>query len=179
MKKLVDILTVLLLIAAFGMAFYTGFIGKNDNGAPMLATNLFAIISIAGTIILLLVGMISALIARAKNNLVTNSFLAFAVVQSAAVIAIILSMAFVWNGVFALDNKTIWAVYIISVLVVIIGYVDAITFSDVLARRDAVENAPEDKQPALDDASCESSNEKDFAESDTDDVEALFSTDEN
>ena len=82
------------------MAFYTGFIGKNDNGMPRLATNLFAIISIAGSVILLLVGMVSALIARAKNNLVTNSFLAFAVVQSAAVIAIILSMAFIWSGVF-------------------------------------------------------------------------------
>ena len=187
MKKLVDILTVLLLAAAFGMAFYTGFIGRKDNGMPRLATNLFAIISIVGTVILLLVGMVSALIARAKNNLVTNSFLAFAVVQSAAVVAIILCMAFVWSGVFALENKTIWAVYIISVLIIIAGYVDAITFSDVLARRDAgTLNTGADRSydytPALtdNDDSVSFGNADESAEEETDisDLDALLYSDD-
>lgn len=146
MKKLGDILTVLLLLAAFGMAYYTGFVGKSPDGSPMLATNMFAIVSMAGAAVLFVVGAVSAMVSRVKNNLVTLSFTVLCCVQVFAVIGMCTIMTMLWTGMFALDNSVIRALYIIFTLIITMGYVDALLFSDNIAIKNGDDIPPEDDE---------------------------------
>lgn len=137
MKKLGDVMTIILLLAAFGIAFYTGFIGKNDAGDPMLGTNVLAIISIIGTALLLAVGAASTMYARVKNNMVTVSFTAFCCVQLLAFIGMCTIMIMLWTGMFDVDSKLIQILFIIFTLTITMGYVDALLYADNLEIRNA------------------------------------------
>ena len=58
-KSIVDTVTILLLIAAFALAFYTGLVGNKSSGEPMLALNVFSIIAVVGSLVMMGVGGIS------------------------------------------------------------------------------------------------------------------------
>lgn len=137
MKKLTDTLTVLLLAAAFGMAYYTGFVGELANGKPMLGTDVFAIISMLGMLVLFIIGPVSALVSRAKNNLITTGFIVFFCAQVLALVALCTAMIMLWTNMFNTDSSGIRAIYIICTVIGIAGFVDALLFSDCLAARDA------------------------------------------
>ena len=131
MKKIVDIVTVVLLIAAFAVAFFAGFIIKrNGTSVPMLETTLFSVISAVGTLALVGVGMVSAFITRVKKNLVTKSFLIFSIVQIAATIGMVTMMFMLWTDMITIESKLVWALYIIFVLIIVAGYADATAFTD-------------------------------------------------
>ncbi len=178
MKRFVDILTVLLLMAAFGMAFYTGFIGQDGHGKPMLATNLFCIISMAGVVMLYVVGALSSLIARGKRDLITKTSLVFAVLQFFSVVGICVIMTLLWTGMFGLDNTIIRVLYIVFILICIVCYVEALMFADNLAKREAEENAIKDAKKAAR-AAEKAAEAAEAAEDASDAVKALESGDDD
>lgn len=131
MKKLVDVFTVLLLAAAFILAYFTGFVSKNElTGEPMLATTTFGIISIIGMVILFVVGGASAFAERMKRNTLTKSFISLFAVEIFSVIGMITIMSFLMLQMFTVDDRIIRVLYIIFAMTGVVGYVDAVLFTD-------------------------------------------------
>ena len=147
MKKLVDVLTVILLIAAFILAYYTGFVDIGDGflEEPALATGTLAIISVIGAIVLLGVGCASTAAVRAKSGTMTKSFLALFIVQTASVVGMAAIMLFLLLGMFPLSSPVIRTLYIVFAMIGILGYVDAMLYTNaVLAGAEDEEDAEED-----------------------------------
>ena len=144
MKRFVDIITVLLLTASFGMAFYTGFIGKTAGGDNMLATNLFALMSMLGAAILFAIGTFSTVIVRSRMNLLTRKALIFAIVQFVSVVGICVIMSMLWMGMFKLENQTLRLLYLLFVAILLIGYVDSLLFADSLSKEEMLESADDE-----------------------------------
>lgn len=136
MKRLVDVITVLLLIAAFGMAYYTGFVGENAAGDKMLSKGLLAVISMAGSAILFAVGSFNTLLTRWKRDMLTVGSVIFGIIQFACVVGICVIMSMICFDMFKLDNGVLRALYLIFTAVVIIGYIDSLLFTDSLVRYD-------------------------------------------
>jgi len=128
-KKIVDIVTIVLLTVAFGMAYYTGLVGTKENGAMMLNTKTFAFIAVGGSLMLLLVGGVSELIARIKNNAVTGSFTAFMAVQVFSFIGMCAVAIALASGAFGTDSGWIRALFIVFVAVQLVGYVQAVIYT--------------------------------------------------
>jgi len=138
MKKLVDVFTVLLLAAAFILAYFTGFVNKSEiTGEPMLSTTTFGIISIIGVAILFAVGGASAFAERMKRGTLTKSFVALFVVEIFSVIGMITIMSFLILQMFTVDNLIIRALYIIFAMTGVVGYVDAVLFTDCVTAAEA------------------------------------------
>ena len=136
MKRLVDVITVLLLIAAFGMAYYTGFVGENAAGGKMLSKGLLAAISMGGSAILFAVGSFNTMLTRWKRDMLTVGSVIFAIVQFACVVGICVIMSMLCFDMFKLDNGVLRALYLIFTAIVIVGYIDSLLFADSLARYD-------------------------------------------
>ena len=128
-KKLVDIVTVVLLACAFGLAYYTGLVGKNETGGMMLKTNTFALISIVGSLVLMFVGGVSELIARVKNNAVTWSFTVLMSVQVFAFFGMCAISVALLTGAFSHDSGWIRALFIVFAAIELLGYVQAVLYT--------------------------------------------------
>ena len=144
MKRFIDVITVLLLTASFGMAFYTGFVGKTASGDNMLATNLFALMSMLGAAVLFAIGTFSTVIGRSRMGLLTRRALVFAIIQFISVVGICVIMSMLWMGMFKLDNQTIRLLYLLFVAILLIGYVDSLLFIDSLSKKDQYESLTDD-----------------------------------
>jgi len=142
-KKIVDIATVILLAAAFILAFYTGFVSKTATGEPVLATKTLAIISVLGVGVLFGVGGASTAYDRIKRGMVTRSFLIFFIVQMLAVVGMAAIMFFVATEMYTVDNRVIRMFYMIFAMINVIGYVDAMLYSDSMAAYDAANGVDE------------------------------------
>lgn len=148
MKKLVDVFTVLLLAAAFILAYFTGFVKKNAvTGEPMLATTTFGIISIIGMIILFAVGGASAFAERAKRNTITKSFLCLFVIEILSVVGMITVMSFLILQMFPLESRVLRLLYIVFAMAGVIGYVDAVLFTDCVSATEAPALAEGEEEP--------------------------------
>ncbi len=155
MKKIVDILTVLMLAAAFIVAYYTGFVSTNSlDGGPVLATSSLAIISILGIIVLFVVGTASSAVVRAKKNAFTKSFTGLFIAQAVGVIGMITLLLFVLLGMFPVTNTVVRMLYIVFAMTGVVGYVDALLYADAVTEEEAVEEVEdtEETEEALDEA---------------------------
>ncbi len=128
-KKIVDIVTIALLAAAFGLAYYTGLVGSEASGGPMLAANTFAIIIVCSSLVLMLVGGISELLARVKNNAVTVSFTAFMAVQAVSFVGMCAVAVALVSGAFTADNSWIRVLFIMCAAVQLLGYTQAVIYT--------------------------------------------------
>ncbi len=137
MKRIVDIITVVLLALAFILAYYTGFVSKSAVGEPVLATNTLALISVLGTLVLFVVGGAATAYDRFKRGLVTKSFVALFAVQIFALVGMMTVMLFLSLDMFQTDNTVIRFCYMVFAMVSVIGYVDAMLYGDSMATLDA------------------------------------------
>lgn len=144
MKKLIDVLTVIMLAAAFIIAYVTGFVSTGSDGSPALATGTLAIISILGVIVLLVVGTASSAAVRAKSNTFTKSFTGLFTVQAVSVVGMITIMLFLLLGMFPLTNTVIRTLYIIFAMIGVVGYVDALLYTDALMADEESEESDEE-----------------------------------
>lgn len=169
MKKLVDVFTVLLLAAAFILAYFTGFVSKNSvTGEPMLSTTTFGIISIIGMVILFAVGGASAFAERMKRGTVTKSFIALFVVEILSVVGMITIMSFLMLQMFTVDDRIIRVLYIIFSMTGVIGYVDAVLFTDCITPAED----PELAEGEEDDAEYIGDDEENEEEEENDDFDS-------
>lgn len=167
MKKIVDAVTVVLLAAAFILAYHTGFVAVTTAGEPVLATSTLALISVLGVGVLFGVGGASTAYDRMKRGMVTKSFLALVIVQIAAVVGMAAIMIFLLTDMFTVENTVLRALYIVFAMICVIGYVDAMLYSDSMAEYDAL--AEDDGEDDTDDEDAdEADDESDEADADED-----------
>lgn len=131
-KRIIDIITVVMLVGAFGLAYYTGLVGEKAallGKEPMLSSGMFALVSIAGVLVLMLVGSANELIGRVKTGTVTLSFSIFAAVQVFALIGMCAIMIALNSGAFTRESTVIRILYILFAAIPVIGYAQSILYT--------------------------------------------------
>lgn len=165
MKKLLDVLTVVLLAGAFILAFYTGFVKTNPvTGSPALETVPLAIISVVGAIVLFAVGCGSTAAARSKSETMTKSFVGLLVVQAASVVGMATIMLFLLLEMFPLTSIGIRILYIVFAMIGVLGYIDALLYTEAVIGDGEDEEAEDD-----DDGEDEDDDYDDYDDYDDDD----------
>lgn len=127
-KKIIDFATVGLLIVAFGMAYFTGLVGTKGNGAMMLNTGTFALISICASLVLMGVGGGSELMARVKNNAATYSFTSFMAVQLFAFFGICAICVALLSDAVSPTSGWIRGLFIVFVAIELLGYIQSVLY---------------------------------------------------
>lgn len=153
-KLLVDLVTVILLAAAFGLAYYTGLVGDSATGEPMLDLKVFSLIAVVGSLVLMAVGSVSELISRVKNDTVTWSFTAFMAVQVVAFVGMCAVIIGLNSGAFTTDSGWIRGLFLGFAAVEILGYVQSVIYANTLDSYVEVEEGEEESgtEEADDDA---------------------------
>lgn len=162
MKRLIDVVTVILLAVAFILLYHTGFVATTATGEQVLATNTMALISIIGMGVLFGMGGVATAVDRIKRGTVTKSFLVLFIVQIFSFIGMIAIMAFLLLQMFTVESTVLRALYIIFSMTGVIGYVDSMLYTDCAAEADkeAADEAEDD---------CDDVDEDDIEDEDVDD----------
>lgn len=122
-----DIITIGLLFAAFGMVFYAGFITEEED----LTLNVMSAVTAAGLILLYIIGTCSCLVTRVKQKALTAGFLAFSAVQLYALLSNLVVLGCLLIGLFTVNDVFMQAAYVVTTGIVLLGYVvNVIAFSD-------------------------------------------------
>ena len=147
-KLIVDIGTIVMLVVAFGLAFYTGLVSNAETGEPMLDMKVFSLIAVLGSVILLAVGGVSELMSRVKSNTVTWSFTAFMAVQVFALVGMCAIAVGLLTGSFSHESQWIRGMFLSFVSVLLLGYIQAVIYSNSIESREALEEAAEEAEEA-------------------------------
>lgn len=139
-RRIADITTVVLLLGAFAIAYYTGFYSKSLN------TTLFAVISSVGLAAMFAVGPLSELLSRIKRETVTKSFLGGFISQLACVILMIVFMTLGTLSVIPLDAAYMKVLYVVFVLVVLFGYCRSVAYANTVEPTVPAEGELEDDE---------------------------------
>lgn len=154
---LVDILTIGMLFAAFGMVFYAGFITDKEE----LSLNMMALVTAVGLVLLYIIGTCSCLVTKVKNNCLTAGFLTFSAVQLYAVLSNLVVLGCLLIGLYTVQDIFMQISYIVTTAIVLIGYVvNIVAFSG------------NETAAAIDDADYEDDDESDEDDADEDDDES-------
>ncbi len=129
-KILIDIITIVLLLAAFIFAYVMGFVNVNSTtGEYFLSTPIMALIAVGGLGILYFSGSVVELVSRIKRDRMNIGFVvsfSLATVCYAALAAIMLALLCKLTDVSSFLPRFI---YIVSVLVIIGGYYGSVVYS--------------------------------------------------
>lgn len=124
---LLDIFTIAMLFASFAALYYSGFVLKIET-FPLIA---LCAITAVGLLLLFVIGAVSCLSSKSKNKTLTPGFLVFSAVQLVALIVNLALLCSILVKLFSVDDLFARLTYVISVSIVLIGYVVSISyFSD-------------------------------------------------
>jgi len=157
---LLDIFTIGMLFASFAALFYSGFILKTET-FPLIA---LCAITAVGLLLLFFIGAVSCLASKSKNNTLTPGFLVFSAVQLVALIVNIALLICVLIKLFSVDGLFARLTYVISVSVVLIGYVVSISYFSDGSVGDASDLETTDEEEYETDEENESEEEDEIAE---------------
>lgn len=161
---ILDILTIGLLFASFAALFYSGFIIQSDS-FPLGA---LCAITAVGLLLLFLIGAVSCLSSKVKNDSLTAGFLAFSAVQLVALIVNLALLLGIMVKLFSVSGLPARITYIVTTAIVLIGYVASIFyFSDGTVG----EISEEDKEDDQDDENEEADDEDDEADETADETD--------
>ena len=167
---ILDIFTIGMLFASFAALFYSGFILKTET-FPLVA---LCAITAVGLLLLFFIGAVSCLSSKAKNNSLTRGFLFFSALQLVALIINLALLIGILIKLFSVDDLFARLTYVISVSIVLIGYVVSISyFSDgnVGNVGDAEEESDEDES-GDEESGEEESDDDESGEEESDDDES-------
>ena len=165
---ILDILTVGLLFASFAALFYSGFIIQSST-FPLGA---LCAITAVGLLLLFLIGAVSCLSSKVKNNCLTVGFLVFSAVQLVALIVNLTLLLGIMTRLFSVDDLPTRLTYLITTLVVLVGYVASISYfsnGTVNEISEDDETAADDDEAAADDDET-AADDDEAAADDTDDT---------
>ena len=165
---ILDILTVGLLFASFAALFYSGFIIQSST-FPLGA---LCAITAVGLLLLFLIGAVSCLSSKVKNNCLTVGFLVFSAVQLVALIVNLTLLLGIMTRLFSVDDLPTRLTYLITTLVVLVGYVASISYfsnGTVNEISEDDETAADDDEAAADDDEA-AADDDEAAADDTDDT---------
>lgn len=140
-KAIFDIITLVLFLAAFGVAFVFGFILKQADGeTPRLATDMLCIIMVIGFGAVYAMGTGSAFYARWKRGLLTKEFSILSGLTTSAFLGIIWIVLVLCVPAFkeaitaGVDSLAIQIVFVICMLLLIAGYGEAVFITEPLTK---------------------------------------------
>ncbi len=140
-KVIFDIITLVLFLAAFGVAFVYGFLLKQPDGeTPRLSADILSLIMIIGFGAVYAMGTGSAFYARLKRSLLTKEFSVISGLTTAALfgiiwIVLILKVPALRESVPAgVNSLPIQIVFVICMLLLIAGYGEAVFITEPLTR---------------------------------------------
>lgn len=138
-KTVIDIITIVMLLAAFVFAYIMGFVNVNSaTGENFLTTPITALIAVGGLGILYFSGTVVELVSRLKRNRMNAGFTALfsaATVLYIAVVAVMLALLCKLTDVGAFLPRFI---YITAVIVIIGSYYASVVYSAKLEEELAV-----------------------------------------
>lgn len=124
---LLDIITIGLLFAAFGMVFYAGFITEEED----LTLDIMAAVTAVGLILLFIIGTFSCLITKVKSKSLTAGFLTFAAVQFYALLSNLVILGCLLVNLYTVNDISMQVSYVATTAIILVGYVvNIISFSD-------------------------------------------------
>ena len=157
-----DILTIGMLFASFAALFYSGFIIQSDS-FPLGA---MCIITVVGLLLLFFIGSVSCLSSKVKNQSLTLGFLVFSAVQVVALVVNFALLLGLMIKLFNVETLSVRLTYVLTVSLVLIGYVASISyFSDGVV--DANSEEEEESEEEADDE--DQSDEEEESEEEADD----------
>ena len=164
---ILDIITIIMLFAAFGAIFYTGFLTENSS-MPLW---MIAVVTVLGLLLLFCIGTVSCMVTKVKQRSLTAGFLAFSALQLCALIVNYAVLTCLMIQLFTVQNPVMRYAYVITTAIVLIGYVASIAaYSDgILDTSEAVDEENEEEETD-EEAEDEASEEADDSE-ETDDSE--------
>ena len=116
-----------MLFASFAALYYSGFVLKIET-FPLIA---LCAITAVGLLLLFVIGAVSCLSSKSKNKTLTPGFLVFSAVQLVALFVNLALLCSILVKLFSVDDLFARLTYVISVSIVLIGYVVSISyFSD-------------------------------------------------
>lgn len=121
-EVLLDIVTMGLLLAAFGTMFYNGFIVQSEG----FTVDIMAAITFIGLIILFCIGTLSCLVTKVKKHSLTVGFLTFSAIQLFALVCNWAVLICLLVNLFTVENSTMRISYAVTTAVLIIGYIASI-----------------------------------------------------
>lgn len=163
---LLDIITMGLLLAAFGTMFYNGFILQSEG----FTIHIMAAITFIGLIILFCIGTLSCMVTKVKKHSLTVGFLTFSAIQLFALVcnwAVLLSLLV---KLFTVESNFTRIVYAGTTALLIIGYIASIlSYSGGMIDESAAEENEEDSDEEDDAEEPDDSDEEDEDEDEEDD----------
>ncbi|MDR1002209.1 MAG: hypothetical protein LBL82_02925 [Oscillospiraceae bacterium] len=151
MKKTIDIITVVLLVIAFAIAFVTGFIFKKDSGEVALSREMLALISILGMGVIIATGAGGTLVSKIKSKSMNLGFVILFSVQIILFILVCGTMVALLSNILTVNSIAYRIIYILAALSVVAGYLDSVAYSYKLERETEAATAAD----AEEDSSCE------------------------
>lgn len=140
-KMVFDTLTLLLFLAAFGVAFVFGFLLKQTDGVtPRLSSGVLSAIMLVGFGAVYVMGTGCAFFARYKKNLLTKEFSILTGISTAGLIGIIwlvlvLKVPYFSRSIPAgVDNLGLRIVFILCMLALIAGYGESVFISEQVTK---------------------------------------------
>lgn len=132
-KSLIDLLTILLLLAAFIFAFIMGFVVKNESsGEPFLSTLIVALIAVGGLGILYFSGTVVELVSRIRRNRMNVGFVSLFSVCTAAYVALVAIMLAVLCRLTSVSAFLPRFIYLFAVIMILAGYYFSVVYSTKL-----------------------------------------------
>jgi hypothetical protein len=168
-----DIITMGLLLAAFGTMFYNGFIVQSEG----FTVGIMTAITFVGLMILFCIGTLSCLVTKVKKNALTVGFLTFSAIQVFALVCNWAVLVCLLINLFTVENKYMRIVYLATTILLIIGYIVSIlSYSGGMIDTAEVEEESDDDTDAASDSDTEAEEdeEEDDEEEEEEDEEEAF-----
>ena len=150
---ILDIITVIMLFAAFGAIFYSGFLTENSS-MPLW---MIASVTVLGLLLLFCIGTVSCMVTKVKQHSLTAGFLAFCALQLCALLVNDAVLVCLLIKLFDVQHPLMRYAYVITAAIVLIGYVASIAaYSDgILDSSASDDEADEEDEAAEEDEMAE------------------------
>lgn len=137
-EVLLDVVTMGLLVAAFGTMFYNGFIVPSER----FTVGIMSAITIVGLLILFFIGTVSCMSTKVRKNALTAGFLTLAAFQVVALVGNATVLLCLLCKIFTVEDRAMRIGYLATVAVMIVGYVISIfSYSGGITDDSATEEA--------------------------------------
>lgn len=164
-----DIITMGLLLAAFGTMFYNGFVVQSEG----FTIGIMAGITFIGLIILFCIGTLSCLVTKAKKRTLTVGFLTFSAIQLFALVCNWAVLAALLFKLFTVEESSMRISYAVTTAVLIIGYIVSIlSYSGgIVSEDDEDEEFDEDEEESEETESGEDDEDDEDNESEDEELD--------
>ncbi|MBP3415423.1 MAG: hypothetical protein J6L81_09545 [Clostridia bacterium] len=146
-KVIFDILTLVLFLVAFGVAFVYGFVLKQSDGeTPRLATDILSIIMVIGFGAVYAMGTGAAFFARLKAKVLTMDFSIISGISTAAFFGVVWTAIMINVLPTGVDTLALKIAFIVCMLALIAAYGESVFVTEPLVKSVQGDEADEESE---------------------------------